>query len=269
MRFCLTGQRPRIADWRRTFGYLSHEKRLTIDTILAMTAVERREFWEGYMSGDGCRTNSAWHFDSTSLELAEGMQVLTLTLGYGCRIVSYDCMAAGREMINPQGNTYLARQSWRGHVLRKRPVAHIRRPSVKPVDLAEEVYCVRTSSGYFLARTAGKPFVAGNCDSVRYCVMNEFDPKGSNLVVPELEQAAQVAALGGADGEPSYAQEHWFGQMLAEKAGIPYEPPAAPAPRPRMTIEAPDGAPAFGGAPAEDEVARPRGRRGGLVWDLT
>jgi hypothetical protein len=184
-----------------------------------MTEAERRAFWEGYMAGDGCRTSSSWHFDSVSRSVVDGIQALSMSLGYGCRLVSYDCMKAGRTMINPQGRTYTTKQSFRGHVLRKKPVAHVKKTEFKTVELDEMVYCVTVPSGFFLARTNGKPFIAKNCDGLRYLVMNVFAPKGKFAFAadPSFENRNDLPGMAGPDRV--YDQDGWMRQILSEKLG--------------------------------------------------
>lgn len=177
-RFVVSRQKERVIEWRNLFGELSYQKKLTVDSIFKMTQEERQAFWEGYMCGDGSRTQSAWHFDSTSRELLDGLQILTLTLGYGCRVIDYyDCFKP-RMQTFPSGNAYMSRQSYRANVLRKGAVAHIDKKIFNKITLNEQVYCVRTTTGMFFARDNGKPFVAGNCDAARYLVMNVFNNKG-------------------------------------------------------------------------------------------
>lgn len=180
IRFVVSGQGNRRTDWYSRFDSGAINKKLDISDILQMSKPEREAFWEGYMSGDGCRTQSAWHYDSISPKLIEGIQILSMTLGYGCRIVSYDCMKAGRPInrMASHKKQYYGAKSYRGHVLRRRPVAHIQKKDFKILlNQKTQVYCLRTSTGYFLARTNGKPFVAGQCDAFRYLIMNEFPLK--------------------------------------------------------------------------------------------
>jgi hypothetical protein len=183
-RFVMSGQGPRAAEWRERFGALSHGKKLMVKDVLAMTPAERAQFWDGYMAGDGSRTTSNWHFDSVSVELVDGAQVLSMMLGYGCRVVSYDCMRNGRTMVGLDGRReYAARQLYRGQVLRKKPVVHLSKSRIRNLGIrSTPVYCVRTSTGYFQARTNGKPFVAGNCDATRYLVQNTFG-RSSGIVI--------------------------------------------------------------------------------------
>ncbi len=59
------------------------------------------------------------------------------------------------------------------------PVVKVINYEIGQEDFNGMVYCVQTSTGFFQARTNGKPFVAGNCDAVRYWLMNAFGPKNS------------------------------------------------------------------------------------------
>jgi hypothetical protein len=210
IRFIFSGQGDRVSKWKGMFREMSHLKRLTIQDVLSMTESERLALWDGYMAGDGSRTKGNFHFDTVSKELADGMQFLSLTLGYGCRIVSYNCMRAGRIIVNPQGKEYTSRQSFRGHVLKKKPVAHINRKDF--VDLTVKdlpVYCVRVSTGQFLARTNGKVFVAGNCDALRYLCQNLFGKSGK-LIVAGTEDAKKQRYA-----DP-YSRENWMGTKINE-----------------------------------------------------
>lgn len=218
-RFIFSQQSDRAVFWRKIMGALSHEKKLDVESIVAMTSEERRAFWEGYMDGDGSRTGSGWHFDTVSKALADGMQTLTLSLGYGCRLVSYDCMRAGRKMTNPQGRTYNCRQSWRGHVLRKEPVTHLKKSKIEAIQADTWVYCIKTSKGGFFARTAGKPFVAGNCDALRYMVMNVFAPKGK-IQIPHTRSPDEDVrtAIDSALKRPGQ-QDNWMQNKIQSLTG--------------------------------------------------
>lgn len=169
IQFTVSRQRERAEKYESIFNDLAKNKYLPPWVIFAMTKDEREQLWEGYMLGDGSRTGSAWHFDSTSKNLVDGIQLLSLTLGYGSNIYSYDCMAEGREMLSPNGNTYKARQSWRGSVRRSKQVSQITKDMFSKEHVEDlPVYCITTSTGFFLARTNGRVFVAGNCDAIRY-----------------------------------------------------------------------------------------------------
>lgn len=199
IRFVCSGQGERVQKWKTMFKSGAQNKQLTIEQIMLMTESERKNLWEGYMAGDGCRINSAWHYDSISKKLIDGIQVLTLSLGYGCRVIdSYDCFKPGREHIIRGTVCKNIKQIYRGHVLRKQPVAHIQKKRFETVELDESVYCVRTSTGSFLARTNGKVFVAGNCDAFRYLIMNVYNPKGQ--VVAALDSMDGLG-MGLGDGE--------------------------------------------------------------------
>lgn len=178
------------------------------------------------MAGDGSRTTSCWHFDTVSKQLAEDLQVLTLTLGYGCRIVSYDCMRAGRLMTNPKGRAYSSRESWRGHVLRKRPVVNLKKDRLRPVEIDSEVFCLRTSTGFFLARHQGKPFVAGNCDALRYMVMNVFSPKGKLSLPATATEIADIRKVISDAIQPHQPgkQTDWMRDHIATLTGEPAKP---------------------------------------------
>lgn len=168
IRFVVSGQKTRAEQWFRWFGEHSWQKRLSPHLLFKMSVEERKSLWEGYMAGDGCRTKaSGWHFDTVSEHLANGMQLLTLMLGYGCVLHSY-CEAGSRVI---QGRKCRCRKTFRGYVQLRESVAHINKGRFAQT-LAEKlpVHCVETSTGMFFARTFGKPFVAGNCDSLRYLV---------------------------------------------------------------------------------------------------
>lgn len=215
-RFVFSEQGSRAALWRARFGALCEDKKLPLDVVLQMSQAERRAMWEGYMAGDGCRTQSAWHFDTVSSALADGVQWLTLALGMGCRTISYDCFRAGRVLKFPQGHSSLGQQSIRGHVLRKRPIAHVQRRRFVRSQYSGMVYCVRTSTGFFLARTNGKVFVAGNCDALRYCIANEFRNSGRVVVAKDLP--AHVLAAQQAQGA-RLTPKTWMSEKIAELTG--------------------------------------------------
>jgi hypothetical protein len=170
VRFIFSAQRERAEEWEEMFGRRAAGKMLSPELINAMTEVERQEFWEGYMAGDGARTGNQWTYSTVSKLLADGMQALSLALGYGCGVSEPPSLVAGTVVTSTSG-TYARRQSFRGNIRRRKPVAHVARSDFAGVELNEMVHCVQTSTGYFMARTDGEPFVAGNCNAWRYNVM--------------------------------------------------------------------------------------------------
>jgi hypothetical protein len=78
------------------------------------------------------------------------------------------------------------------------------------------VYCITTSTGYFLARTNGKVFVAGNCDALRYLITNLFGYGGKAMVSNK-----DVSLTDGVyDPEKNqYTQENWLQKKISELAG--------------------------------------------------
>ena len=249
VRFTVSGQGDRASSWRRMFGSGAENKKIGIDLLLRMSQSEREALWDGYMSGDGSRS-SAWHFDSVSKTLIEDVQILTMMLGYGCRIVSYNCMRAGRTTITPNGHlSSNTLQSYRGHVLQRRAVAHISKTRFKKYDAKDlMVHCVRVSTGQFLARTNGKPFVAGNCDSIRYPIMNLFKVKGRVMAAEERDEYRPTLAAaqtgGGSVPQGVYGQNDWAKRVLQDYLQSDSTP---------------------GQDDAEQEV---KGKRGGFIWDL-
>lgn len=87
---------------------------------------------------------------------------------------------AGRIKIQKRSLNSLKGDSWvfltpRGSLMQAEPARRI-----KPKEEAYEgmVYCVTVSTGQFMARSKGLPFIAGNCDAARYWLMNVFATKG-------------------------------------------------------------------------------------------
>ncbi len=156
---------------RENFGEYSYGKKLPTHLLIRATKEEREALFDGYMDGDGCVTQHPWHFGGVSEQLVDDMQILAGMLGYGSRKVSYDCMAGGRT-LSILGREYTSKQFWRVHVHRSRPTAHIQNDAFESSFVENlSVHCVTTSTGYFMARTNGKPFVAGNCDATRYAIV--------------------------------------------------------------------------------------------------
>lgn len=175
----VSGQADRVTWMKEKLGEYSYGKRLPVSLQSRMTREEREALFEGYMDGDGhWSKNHTHHYDSVSEQLVDDMQVLAASIGLGTRKVSYDCMRAGREATFSDGRVSICRQSWRVHVHKNRPCAHIKKKLFDPVEVENlPVHCVTTSTGFFMARTNGKPFVAGNCDGLRYLVMGLHNAK--------------------------------------------------------------------------------------------
>jgi hypothetical protein len=92
---------------------------------------------------------------------------------------------------------------------------------IVPNDITEDldysgmVYCITTSTGFFLARTNGKVFVTGNCDALRYLITNLFGFNGKVLV------ANKDVNLGNLDElqKDQYTQENWLHKKINELTG--------------------------------------------------
>ena len=163
----ISEQKARVVWMRSMFGEYSHSKRCPVWLLNQMTHEERVALFEGYMDGDGCVNDHCWHYDSTSEQLVDDMQVLAGMLGYGSRKLQYEYMKAGPRKV--MGVIRDCADVWRVHVHVKKPCAHISKQLFKKETVVDlPVHCVTTSTGYFFARTNGKPFVAGNC---RYSIM--------------------------------------------------------------------------------------------------
>lgn len=175
VRYVFSRQRE-WADWlKEHLGSGAASKKLKPSDVMRMTRAERRAFFEGYMDGDGCRTQPGWHYDTVSPALADGVQFLCATLGYPVNLNCYECFAPGRT-IRIAGRESVGRhQGIRGSVHRRRSVASVGRNEFERYEVTDlPVYCVTTSTGRFWARHRGKPFVAGNCDTLQYLV-GSFD----------------------------------------------------------------------------------------------
>lgn len=106
-------------------------------------------------------------------------------------------------------------------------------------------------------------------DGVRYLVMNVFEAKGkvttsSTADVDQVEVHPYENVQSGL-----YDPSAWARQIIAERTGQPYSPPAQE--RPRMRIEAPQGGPAsyYG---VEEPQGKPasgkKGKKGSIIWDI-
>lgn len=107
-------------------------------------------------------------------------------------------------------------------------------------------------------------------DALRYLVMNTFEPKG-RLISASGGQAETVEVHPSAGIEHGYDPQNWVRQLIAEKTGAPYTSPERP--ERKMTIEAPanSGFQSYYGDNGAEEQQRgkKKGKRGGLIWDLT
>lgn len=169
IRFCISGARDLADRLYKDFGSMSYGKMVKPSTVMDMTTVERAEFFDGYMAGDGCRTQPGWHFDSVSKRLVDGIQVLASALGYRSVVRTWDCMAPRAAKVNGREVTCL--RSWRGSVQRKKPFTHLRSNRIVRFHAENvDVFCPTVSTGMFWARCNGKTFVAGNCDCLRYLI---------------------------------------------------------------------------------------------------
>ena len=139
--------------------------------------------------------------------------------------------------MNPKGHEYIARQSYRGHVLRRGSVAHVKKKCFSQVSLNEQVFCFKTETGHFLARHNGKVFVAGNCDALRYLMMSNFAKAGR--VSAAKEPPAKPTSV---STSPQYTPM-WMAQQVQAQTGA------------SNTQESSD-------------LGSARGKKGSFMWDL-
>ena len=228
VRFILSGQSERKNRWKSLFNEHSYDKKINFEDILKMTEKEKENLFDGYMLGDGCVTQSLWHFDSVSRKLVDSIQLISLMINIDCRIISYFSMKKEKKII--MGRECNARQSYRGHILTKNPVSNLKKNRFEIKKVTDEpVFCIETVTGYFLARQNGKVFVAGNCDALRYIFVNIFGKFGK-VLAPELTKEDKEVIRKEMIGQESI--EDWLqnkinetiSKNLAETGGDPAEP---------------------------------------------
>lgn len=169
-RYVVSGQQERAARYREIFGSGAANKKLSVRDIDRFTEEECFGLFEGYMAGDGSETTSTVHYDSVSKALVDGVQYLCLKLGNTVRVIDEYACFKPRWQEFPGGRFCWTKQLYRGHVLQA-GISHISKNDFSRFVVKDlPVFCVRTSTGYFQARTNGKMFVAGNCDAARYAL---------------------------------------------------------------------------------------------------
>ncbi len=145
-------------------------------------------------------------------------------------------------------------------------------------DPGMDILITRIAEYHWLNDSAGRPTAEPDkvdddeADALRYLVMNVFDPKGKLAVASDTldEDAVEVHPMDATNG---YTTQNWMHKIIAERTGRAYEPAPQPT-RPRMTVETPAGSsyysdtPEKAGKSTKSDAPAPKGRKGGLIWDM-
>lgn len=177
------------------FGRYSRDRRLLPDTVFAWSYAARKTFFEALFLGDGNVCGRRWVYLTTSKALADGVQVLALSLGYPA-IVGLGGVDTYAVWIRPdlahKSITIRAREAGCNAAFKYSYKA----------KKAVRVVCFVTKAGTLVTRSKGKPAFHGNSMLAHHCacpgVLHDLQSVATQfLVVPPWKtwhRNAQVQA---------------------------------------------------------------------------
>jgi hypothetical protein len=150
MQLYLKGGARRVGRWlRRAAGSHSWNKRIPW-SVWAWDVDSKAALLGALLEGDGCeRTESRWEYVTTSTDLADDVQRLSIELGYSARIARRSSGVVGLR------DQYVV-------LIGSRPELNIRPSRVEKQSYSGKVYCLRVPSGAYLTRRNGYMGIAGN-----------------------------------------------------------------------------------------------------------
>jgi len=112
----------------------------------------RRALYEALMAGDGGRSGGSWRYSTASTILADQMQMLAISLGYGASITLEIGTSFGRE-------SHIYRVLIRTKMTKE---SHLMKQHVSKVWYEGTIYCFQVPTGIYVTRRNGKIAIQGN-----------------------------------------------------------------------------------------------------------
>lgn len=136
---------------RETCGEKSHDKRVPVELLYGIRTV-RRALYDALMDGDGGRSGGSWRYSTVSKRLADDMQILASSLGYGASITQEN-----RLYKNEPHPIY---RVWiRTRITEE---ARLKPKHVSRTAYAGFVHCFGVEHGIYVTRRNGKIAIQGN-----------------------------------------------------------------------------------------------------------
>jgi hypothetical protein len=184
----LSDQFDRLKFWNNILGSNINEtnpKQIVINpsNALKMTHDELLAIWDGFNTAEAYKNNSTVYAESYNESVINFMQIVGIILGYRCKI----------KTIIPNGkNTSFFghykkndRNLFRMRISKNHSIIRVTKDNFIKKDFEGQVYCITTSTGFFLGRTNGKVAVLGQCDALRYLVSNLFSVGGKTVMAEQ------------------------------------------------------------------------------------
>jgi DNA polymerase I-like protein with 3'-5' exonuclease and polymerase domains len=126
-----------------------HEKKLTFN-FLILTRELRTLVFEELKFWDGDSTRKEFSYCSRHIQNMDVVQAIAASIGYRCHIYRHS---------NKKNEAYVAS-------FVRRDYSGTANSIVKKEKSKEKVWCVKVSSGFFLARRGSDTFITGNCQNI-------------------------------------------------------------------------------------------------------
>jgi hypothetical protein len=167
-----------LTTWFKEQGFFnthSDTKVIPRWVLNTFTIKSLSSLYEAMMLGDGCRTQSCWHYDTTSKELADTFQELLVLIGKSGNLHYY----THAQQVNPKH-----KPTYRINIRRISDFAELHMDKVKQVDYDGVVYCLTVPKYHTLfVRRNGKIMVCGQSyDALRYGLSSRPDPTLNNSI---------------------------------------------------------------------------------------
>ncbi|KKM69525.1 hypothetical protein LCGC14_1449920, partial [marine sediment metagenome] len=134
-----------------------HSRNKKIPEFIFNTSTENQEiFLRTLLLGDGSRLNSnrSPQYNSSSKQLLNQVQRLALSLGYSSTMKFYEKDNIGKTSIMTNKENELCRDK-----------------NITEFDYNGKIYCLKTSTGFYITRRKGKPAFQGNTDPTAIIIM--------------------------------------------------------------------------------------------------
>lgn len=150
-------QNKELWDWLRdNCGINSHNKHLPESVFgineYTWSNAMREALYQALMDGDGGRSGGSFRYSTVSKRLADDMQLLAISLGYGASITS--------DFTNYNGKKHACYRVWIR--TRSTDVSHIKPKHVSKVVYSGMIYCFRLKYGLYVTRRNNKIAILGN-----------------------------------------------------------------------------------------------------------
>jgi len=213
-KFELTDQSKRIKMWADTLGFdypQTNPQTLAIDPMQALnlTQAELLGVWEGWTTAEGYRNNTTQYAETLNKSVADFMQLVALRLGYRCYIKTF--RPSNKQTSFYGSHKKIVSDLYRLKVSDKHPIIRVTSKNWEKRKYKGKVYCITTSTGFFLGRTNGKVGVLGQCDALRYLSSNLFGLGGKTVISEQ-----KIGPPPNPQMQTQYTPDNWMSKKIGE-----------------------------------------------------